>query len=67
MKDFFLRIWKRIRGIRFGWGVLFALYTFAVYARLLKILGSTFIGAIVLYLALCFVASIMRRKASPTA
>jgi len=64
MKDFFLRLWKKVKGIRWGWGALFALYTLAVYARLLKILGSTFIGTVVLFLALCFVASIMRRKAS---
>ena len=64
LKDFLSRLWKKVKGIRWGYGALFAVYTFAVYARILKILGSTFIGTVVLFLALCFVASIMRRKAS---
>jgi len=62
VKKFLLWAWKKLKGIRWGWGALFALYTFAVYARLLKILGSAFIGTVVLFLALCFVASRMRRK-----
>lgn len=64
MRELLARLWKKVKGIRWGWGALFALYTFAVYARLLKILGSTFIGTVVLFLALCFIASFMRRKAS---
>jgi len=64
MKDLLKRAWKAIKGIRWGWGALFAVYTIIVYLRLIDVFGSTFLGTVVLYVTLCVVASIMRRKAS---
>lgn len=64
MKDLFARLWKAIKGIRWGWGALFAIYSIIVYLRLIDVFGSTFLGTVVLYVTLCLVASIMRRKTS---
>jgi len=64
MKDFLSREWKAIKGIRWGWGALFAAYTIIVYLRLVDVFGSTLLGTVLLYVTLCVVASIMRRKSS---
>ena len=62
MRDLLKRAWKAIKGIRWGYGALFAVYTIIVYLRLIDVFGSTFLGTVVLYVTLCIVASIMRRK-----
>jgi len=64
MKDMLTRAWKAIKGIRWGWGALFAVYTIIVYLRLVDVFGSTLLGTVLLYVTLCVVASIMRRKSS---
>lgn len=64
MNDLITRAWRAIKGIRWGWGALFAAYTIIVYLRLIDVFGSTFLGTVVLYVTLCVVASFMRRKAS---
>lgn len=61
-KDLFAKLLTFLKSVRWGWGALYAVYGFAVYSRLLKLFGSAFLGAIVLFLAVCLVASIMRRR-----
>jgi len=64
MKELLSRLWKKVKGIRWGWGALFAVYTIIVYLRLVDVFGSTLLGTVLLYVTLCVVASIMRRKSS---
>lgn len=50
-----------IKKIRWGWGALFAVFGAVEYFHLLKLFGSTFLGAVVVYFALLIVAKIMSK------
>lgn len=64
-------VWKKIKAIHFGYAMVFAIYTVALYFHLLKLLvgdilgfkmlKSPFLEAMVLYVALVFVVHLMRK------
>lgn len=55
------KFWKFLKTIRWGWGALFAAYGFVTYTHLVKLFGSTFIGAIAVYLVLLIAVKLMKK------
>jgi hypothetical protein len=64
-------VWTKIKAIHFGYAMVFAFYTIALYFHLLKLLvgdmlgfkmlKSPFLEAVVLYVALVFIVHLMRK------
>ena len=63
IKELLSKVWTAIKKIKWGWTALFAVYGGVTYFHVLKLFGSTFIGAVVVYGALLVVAKIMKKTA----
>jgi len=61
IKDFLARAVTLLKGIRWGWGALFAVYGFVTYTHLVKLFGSALLGAVAVYLILLLAAKLMKK------